>query len=148
MRVFRVTYILISVIIISMIPSSTEAFGISNFIFGFGMIYDYTQVVYGEYKCKQHHIGAIIGYIGLGISIMLTLFGIMALIGCFGIVTIESSKVSNVCIQNNPSNFTYFNFCISYNAFTRLLLIFPAMAGLEGFFSFKRINSIKEVQTA
>lgn len=148
MRLFRLIYILISVITISMLPNSTEAFGISIFIFGFGMVYDYAQVVYGEYKFKEYHLGAIAGYIGFGISIILTLFGVLVLIGCFNLVTINSAKAVNTCIENNPINFTYFNFSLNFNVFAKILLIFPMLAGVEGFFSFKRVNQVKEIQTA
>ncbi len=148
MKLIRFIYVLISVVIISMVPESTGAFGISTFIFGFGMVYDYAQAVYGNNKHKEYRIGAIVAFIGLGISIVLAIFGIMVLIGCFNLVSINGSKIVKVCIQNDPSNFTYFNFSLSYSAFARILLAFPFLAGIEGFFVYKRLNQIEEVQTA
>ncbi len=142
----RFLYIFISVVILAMVPISNDAFGISTFIFGFGMIYDYTQVVYVESKTNKANI--LMGYIGLAISIILALVGIMALINCIELVTSSGTKMANVCIVNNPMKFAFFNFRIKYSTFAWLLLIFPFWAGLEGFLQFKRLNQIKETQPA
>lgn len=144
MKGVRIIYILVSILVVGMIPMSANSFGVSLFIFGFGMVYDYLQVVYSENYSKGTKIKKCFGAIGLIISVLFCLFGFMVLINCVDLV--QGSK--ETLLKNNPLNFAYFPFCIKFKTFIWGLVLFPVLAAIEILFPVKRLNNLKETQPA
>lgn len=143
MKLFRFGYILFSVILVGMLPNSTNAFGSAMLIFGLGLLYDYGQILIVK-NCKRD---IILGYIGLALSFLVVVIGVLCLMNCI-YLTPYNSGVANVCIKNDPTKFTFFDFSVKYRGLSRSLGVFILLAAAELVFPVKRIHNSQSTQTA
>jgi hypothetical protein len=141
MKLFRFFYLLINIVIIGMLPQTTQVFASTLLMFGLGMLYDYGQVYLTENKLREK----IIGWIGTFISATVVVISILGFIGCYEVVTANNDPMRTL-IQNVPEKFVLFSFNVKFVTLVRCLIVYIVLAGLELILPVKRPRSTQTAQ--
>lgn len=130
MKIFRLIYVILSVLVVGFVPESGSSFGVSLFVFASGMLYDYISAYY-SIKDADKKIRKAIVIFGIVISILAFLFGIMGMIKCFDIEYTKGNDIKYLYIQSVDEKFPFFGFCFPYRGYVKSLFIFVILAMIE-----------------
>ncbi len=133
MKLFRVIYVTLNIIIISQLPQTTEVFSGSLLMFGLGMLYDYLQVFLAK-NCRRD---VILGGIGATISAIVIFISIIGFMECIELVP-NTKDVTQTLVKNVPLKFAFFKINIKFIDLMKCLFSFTVLAGIEFFFPVKR----------